>query len=125
VVTTKLAFQTKNVDSRYIEAMNPEELGSQMDVDPDRARETGQFLSAFCAYSSKAAAVTFEIDASLLGLILWMDHPPACFWKCAFAIVRSPHWQLKRHRKAPRMSSAKRFLRARAVAFIQARTEVV
>jgi hypothetical protein len=33
MVTTELARQTKNVDSGHIEAMNSEELGSQMDAD--------------------------------------------------------------------------------------------
>jgi hypothetical protein len=33
VVTTGPALQTKNVDSRDIEALSSEELGSQMDVD--------------------------------------------------------------------------------------------
>jgi hypothetical protein len=54
VVTTGLARQTKNVDSGDIEALNSEELGSQMDVDAGQGSRTGQFFLTFCACSSKA-----------------------------------------------------------------------
>ena len=74
MVTTWLVRQAKNADAHEIEALNS-------------TRETRQFFSAFCAYSSKATAVTFEIDASISGLMLWVDRPTACFWKWAFAVV--------------------------------------
>lgn len=77
---------------------------------PDRARETGQFFLAFCAYSSKAAAVTFEIDP--------VDGPPAvtllevdlrCQMDVFDSEAHSGQLKRQRHREAPRMGSAKQF----------------
>jgi len=53
---------------------------------PDKAREIGQFFLAFCACSSKAAAVTFEINASVSSSILWIDHPTSRSSKWPFAV---------------------------------------